>query len=175
MSVNPGDKVQFLNEEGGGTVIRVAAQKAVVEDEHGFERIVAITELVPLAGKNEWRKRLSEAEPPLKPEAGIPKPVKKVRKPQAEVEEVDLHIQHLADRYKHMTNREIVLLQMSHFRSAVSSARERKASSLIVIHGVGKGVLKAEIRQVLKDMERCSFEDANYLKYGYGATEIRFW
>lgn len=175
MSLNPGDKVHFLNEEGGGIVIRISHGKAVVEDEHGFERIVGITELVTLSGKKAWRERLANAEPPVKPEARNPTPVKKSRKPVNEPEEVDLHIQHLADRYKHMTNREIVLLQMSHFHSALQGARERKASSLVVIHGVGRGVLKAEIRAALAEMDRCSFEDANYLKYGYGATEIRFW
>jgi dsDNA-specific endonuclease/ATPase MutS2 len=44
----------------------------------------------------------------------------------------------------------------------------------VVIHGVGEGVLRHEIRKVL-DIYHPNFEfqDASYEEFGYGATEIR--
>lgn len=174
MPLNPGDQVAFLNEAGGGTVIRLLGDRVVLEDEHGFEREVSAAELVILSGKEELRKQLLSKEPPKdadgKQRAAAPKPE---RKP--EEEEIDLHIQALVDSYKHLSNREIVLIQTEHFRRAFDDARNRRLRKLIVIHGVGKGVLKEEIRKMIRDTERCSFEDADYLKYGRGATEIRFW
>ncbi len=174
MPLNPGDQVAFLNEAGGGTVVRLIGDRAVLEDEHGFEREVSVAELVLLSGKEELRAQLLSKEPPEdaagKKRTAAPKPE---RKP--EEEEIDLHIHALTDSHKHLSNREIILIQTEHFRRAFDDARNRRLRKLIVIHGVGKGVLKEEIRKMIRDTERCSFEDADYLKYGRGATEIRFW
>jgi dsDNA-specific endonuclease/ATPase MutS2 len=44
---------------------------------------------------------------------------------------------------------------------------------MVVIHGVGEGVLKQEIRKELKEFyPHFDFYDASYQEYGYGATEI---
>ena len=47
--------------------------------------------------------------------------------------------------------------------------------SLTVIHGVGEGVLKNEIHQLLKSRKVVSrFDNRYHPLYGYGATEIYF-
>jgi dsDNA-specific endonuclease/ATPase MutS2 len=46
---------------------------------------------------------------------------------------------------------------------------------LIVIHGVGKGKLKDEIHQILKQKKEVkNFIHRYHPRYGYGATEIYF-
>lgn len=174
MPLNPGDEVAFLNEAGGGTVVRVVGDRAVIEDEHGFEREVYVAELIRLSGKEALRKQLLSGEPPEDPTAKKRAPAAKAES-KPEEEEIDLHIHALTDSHRHLSNREIVLIQTEHFRRAFDDARNRRLRKLIVIHGVGKGVLKEEIRKMIRDTDRCSFEDADYLKYGRGATEIRFW
>jgi dsDNA-specific endonuclease/ATPase MutS2 len=73
-----------------------------------------------------------------------------------------------------MSNFQILNIQMSHFKSFLSSAIEKKTRKVVVIHGVGEGVLRHEIRKVL-DIYHPNFEfqDASYEEFGYGATEIR--
>ena len=62
---------------------------------------------------------------------------------------------------------------MTEFRSFYARAQEKSISKIIVIHGVGEGVLKNEIRSFLSKKENLEFFDASYADYGKGATEIR--
>jgi len=171
MSIQPGDKVHLLNEAGEVTFLREEGGMAVVADAHGFDWKVPIRELLPITRNDQLGAQLLRGEPeevaPLK---------KRTPKPDAPtLREVDLHIHALVDSHAGMSNHEIVQCQMAHFREAVRAARAQKVTTLVLIHGVGKGVLKEEIRQALSREERCAFEDANYLQYGFGATEVRFW
>ncbi len=53
----------------------------------------------------------------------------------------------------------------------MQSCRDKK--NLTVVHGIGKGKLKKEIENILRDNEHViDFHDASYPKYGYGATEV---
>ena len=40
------------------------------------------------------------------------------------------------------------------------------------IHGVGEGVLKEELHYLFNKYENVKHYDANYQKYGLGATEV---
>lgn len=173
MSIKPGDVVQLLDEAGEVTFLRMEGGMAVVRDGHGFEWEVPPGALISLSGNENLGAQLLEVEPVPK-EVGKPSPPKPAKEPPRQVE-VDLHIHALVDSHARMSNHEMVELQMAHFRQAMSKARAEKTPTLILIHGVGKGVLKAEIRKALAQEERCTFEDANYLQYGYGATEVRLW
>jgi len=85
--------------------------------------------------------------------------------------EIDLHIEELIDNYGGMSNAEIVIVQLRHFQQALDKAINEHYRSLTVIHGVGNGRLKQEVRAILTSM-RLRFHDASYSKYGFGATEI---
>jgi len=87
--------------------------------------------------------------------------------------EVDLHIQHLIDNYKNLSNGEIVEIQMERFHSELSDAIKNKAGKIVFIHGVGKGVLKNELRRSLeRDYKKLRFQDASFKEYGFGATIV---
>ncbi|MCW3101864.1 MAG: hypothetical protein JWO09_304 [Bacteroidetes bacterium] len=85
--------------------------------------------------------------------------------------EIDLHIEELIDNYGGMSNAEIVIVQLRHFQQALDKAINEHYRSLTVIHGVGNGRLKQEVRAILTSM-KLRFHDASYSKYGFGATEI---
>jgi hypothetical protein len=90
--------------------------------------------------------------------------------------EVDLHIHELVDKHEHMANSEIVSIQLEHFERMLRIAENKKIPRIIFIHGVGQGVLRAEIRKMLHDYyPNCEFHDAPYNEYGYGATEVRIY
>ena len=86
--------------------------------------------------------------------------------------EIDLHIHELTDRYSHLTNHEIVQIQLKHFQNALDKAINERYRKLIVIHGVGKLRLKQEVLNVLASYNNVKAHDASYSKYGFGATEI---
>lgn len=88
---------------------------------------------------------------------------------------VDLHIEKLVDRWKHMSNFEILTIQLKTFEKYFDLAVAHRQPSLTVIHGVGTGKLKDEIQDILKlKKEVKSFVNQYHNLYGYGATEIYF-
>ena len=87
---------------------------------------------------------------------------------------LDLHIENLIDSHNGMSNSAILKIQMSHFKSFLNKSIDKKQRKIVVIHGVGEGVLRHEIKKEL-DIYHPYFEyyDASYDDFGYGATEIR--
>lgn len=88
---------------------------------------------------------------------------------------VDLHIEKLADSWKHLSNFEILSLQLKAFEKYYQLAVAHYQPSLTVIHGVGEGKLRDEIHELLRlKREVKSFVNQYHHAYGYGATEIFF-
>ncbi len=88
---------------------------------------------------------------------------------------VDLHIEKLTDDWKKMSNYEIMNFQLQSFEKYYQLAIFHHQHSLIVIHGVGEGVLRNGIHDLLHlKKEVKSFVNQYHPSYGYGATEIFF-
>ena len=88
---------------------------------------------------------------------------------------IDLHIEKLTDRWKHLSNFEILSIQLKEFEKYFDLSVSHYQPSLIVIHGVGEGILRDEIHNLLKyKKEVKSFVNQYHPNYGYGATEIFF-
>jgi DNA-nicking Smr family endonuclease len=87
--------------------------------------------------------------------------------------EVDLHIHNLVDNYKNLSNSEMLDIQINEFHNQLNKAIKEKAEKIVFIHGVGKGVLKNKIRDILKkDYKKYKFQDASFKDYGAGATLV---
>lgn len=88
---------------------------------------------------------------------------------------VDLHIDKITDSWEHLSNFEIISLQLKEFEKWYYLAVAHHQPSLIVIHGVGKGKLKEEIHDILKTKKDVkTFINKYDPRFGYGATEIFF-
>jgi hypothetical protein len=88
---------------------------------------------------------------------------------------IDLHIEKLTDSWKHLSNFEILTIQLKTFEKYYELAVAHYQPSLTVIHGVGIGKLKNEIHDILKNKSEVkSFVNQYNPNYGYGATEIYF-
>ena len=88
---------------------------------------------------------------------------------------VDLHIEKLTDRWNHLSNYEIVSLQLKTFEKYYDLALAHHFPSMIVIHGIGQGKLRDEIHDILRlKREVKSFVNQFDSRFGYGATEIFF-
>ena len=88
---------------------------------------------------------------------------------------VDLHIEKLTDSWKHLSNFEILTIQLKAFEKFYDLTVAHRQQSLTIIHGVGTGKLRDEIHDILKlKKEVKSFVNQYHPSYGYGATEIYF-
>ncbi|RYD77138.1 MAG: hypothetical protein EOP53_13480, partial [Sphingobacteriales bacterium] len=88
---------------------------------------------------------------------------------------IDLHIEKLMDSWKHLTNFEILTIQLNEFEKYYELAVAHRQKEFIVIHGVGEGKLREEIHEILKYKDEVkSFINQYHHAYGYGATEIFF-
>jgi len=88
---------------------------------------------------------------------------------------VDLHIEKISDSWKHLSNFEILSLQLKEFEKYFDLSVAHFQPSLTIIHGVGIGKLKDEIHEILRlKKEVKSFVNQYSPRYGYGATEIYF-
>jgi len=88
---------------------------------------------------------------------------------------IDLHIEKITDNWKRLSNYEILSLQLKTFEKYYHLAIAHHQHSLTVIHGVGEGVLRDEIHDILRlKKEVKSFVNQYHPNFGYGATEIFF-
>jgi hypothetical protein len=88
---------------------------------------------------------------------------------------IDLHIDKITDNWKHMSNFEMLTIQLKTFEKYYDLAVAHRQNELIVIHGVGEGKLRDEIHSILKlKKEVKSFVNQYTDRFGYGATEIYF-
>ncbi len=88
---------------------------------------------------------------------------------------VDLHMEKLSNDWKHMSNQEILDMQLREFDKWYDLAVGHLQPSLIVIHGVGSGRLRDEIHDILKTRREVkTFVNQYDPRFGYGATEIFF-
>ena len=90
-----------------------------------------------------------------------------------EAMEIDLHIEELTDNHRNLSNGEIVIMQIKAMEDKINQAIKSNCKELVVIHGVGKGVLRIEVRNRITQLG-FKYSDASYAKYGYGATLIEF-
>lgn len=88
--------------------------------------------------------------------------------------EVDLHIHMLHPDPDKLTAHEVFEIQMRYFRTCLNHAFRNHYKRLIIVHGVGRGVLKDEILAELRKYPTLHSFDAPQAKYGAGATEVYF-
>ncbi len=164
-----GDKVHFKHEKGEGTIIGITSPyKIKVELTEGLDIEVHASELVPV---NSQSMEDVIAEPK---EAVIKRPKKHHSKPHASHElEVDLHIECLTEHSYNMSNAQKLNMQLDHFQDNMERAIKSHIKKVVFIHGVGNGVLRQSIRDILKRYEGVEYSDGPYRKYGAGATEVR--
>ncbi|AWA30500.1 DNA mismatch repair protein MutS [Flavobacterium magnum] len=170
-----GDKVMVLDDDIEGIVMNVQGESVTVETTEGFELTFHQKELL-LVGGPEINFTTGNISQILK-EKEIPKPrsfVKEKKVKEVPVPEFDLHIEKLVKNPRGMNNFDILNLQIETAKRHVDFAISHRIPKIVFIHGVGEGVLKAELDFLLGRYDNLDFQDASYQKYGAGATEIYF-
>jgi len=175
MDFKEGQRVGFLYEKGYGTVRAIRGNHATVEDEDGFDRLMLVNELVFIHSE-----KYANEDMVFSKEGGEPEMTYRIlqertgQKKPLTVWEVDLHIEEIMESHTGLSNTEILLKQMGEFKSMFKKGKKEGIHKLIVIHGVGEGVLKNEIRTYLSQQDQIEVYDADFSEYGKGATAIEY-
>jgi len=172
-----GDKVTVLDEAVNGIVLSVKDNQVTIESEDGFVLTYFVNELLKMnktsdLNFNMGSYNLNEV---LK-EKEIPKPrsfvKEKKNKDERAAPEFDLHIEKLVPNKRGMSNYDILTLQTETAKRHIEFAIRNRIPKIVFIHGVGEGILKAELDFLLGRYDEIVFQDADYQKYGLGATEV---
>jgi len=172
MSFKIGDRVEALDDVMVGTIVEIVAGEITVESNEGFDLQYTASELVKVSGiisvsNYDVAKIKLEKEIPKKRKA----PVFKSKERNAPKMEVDLHVQKLT-KAKNLSNYEMLNLQVDTAKRQLNFAISKRIQKVVFIHGVGDGVLKEELMYLFKNYENIKYYDADYQKYGLGATEV---
>ncbi|MCP9200759.1 DNA mismatch repair protein MutS [Gramella sp. GC03-9] len=176
MDFEPGDKVELLDDELSGRVEKVNGDEVQIKTDEGFIMTFPKNELVKISDEIEDLSQeqidldeiLKEKSVPKKPKS---RPLRTKDKQQPPME-VDLHVNQLIKSSKGMSNHEILNLQLDTARHKLEFAIRKRIQRIVFIHGVGEGVLKMELEYLLGRYANVKFYDADYQKYGLGATEV---
>ena len=169
-----GDKVETIDDTVRGSVIKVDDDNITIATEDGFELHYQASELVVVSDQPNIRVSNAEvARAKTEKDRLKKKPLTvKPKERNAPKMEVDLHINQLVPSSRHMTNHEMLNIQMETAKRQLDFAIRKRIQKVVFIHGVGEGVLKEELKYLFGRYENIKSYDADYQKYGMGATEI---
>ncbi len=171
-----GDHVAVIDENLSGVVISVTVNELSVETEDGFtmqfspKEVVKIDKNLRFSSVGGIQKQLDYKLEQELHKSRQPIPRKK-EKLQAAVS-FDLHIEKLAKNHKRMQTFEIMELQLETAKRHLEFAIKNKIPKIVLIHGVGEGVLKAELEYLYRRYSGISVTPADFRIYGQGATQI---
>ena len=174
------DRVEVLDDALKGRVVKIEGSTISIETNDGFSLDFHESELVKTGSEQRYHiatsnvqfsEVIKEKQTPKKHTSTRIKPKERNAPPM----EVDLHIEKLVNSYRGMSSYDILNLQMETAKRQIEFASRKRIQKLVFIHGVGEGVLKAELDSLLGRYDNLKFYDADYQKYGIGATEVYFY
>lgn len=175
--ITKGDRVEVLDDAISGRVLSVQNNQVTIETEDGFTMTFFVNEVIKVNDSSNLLndiKRINVSE--VAKEKEIPKPRSFVKEKKSKHEiaapEFDLHIEKLVTNKRGMSNYDILTLQTETAKRHIEFAIRNRIPRIIFIHGVGEGILKSELDFLLGRYDNIDFRDANYQKYGLGATEV---
>ncbi|MEC8832934.1 MAG: Smr/MutS family protein [Bacteroidota bacterium] len=168
-----GDKVEVLDEAISGVVQNIEGDKVTMITDDGFPMHFEAGDLVRVADdisvtNYEVAQIKKEKEGPKKRKTSTVKPKER----SAPKMEVDLHIHQLVKSSKGMSNFDMLNIQLDTAKRQLDFAIGKRIQKVVFIHGVGEGILKEELRYLFNRYDNIKFYDADYQKYGLGATEV---
>ena len=172
-TIQLGDFVSAINEAISGVVIAVG-DEITIESTEGFPIKFTPEELViepkkwletkdfnGLYNKKAQDKSISSRpKRTTRVKAGIPPII------------IDLHIEKLTKKHNRLEPWEILDFQIESARNQLEWAINKRKQRIIFIHGIGEGVLKAELETLFRRYDNIRFYPANAMEFGAGAIEV---
>ena len=166
-----GDSVETIDDNVKGVVVAVEDDSLIIRTEDDFELRFLSKELIKISGIDIDIKE-EDLHKVIHQELNTNKKSKPKKKIYSQKIEIDLHIHELIDDARHLSNFEILNIQLNKAQAQLDWAIDKRIKRVVLIHGVGQGVLKAELQTLFRRYENLEFYDADYRIYGLGATEV---
>ena len=163
MIFKPGDKVSILNESGLFIFLSDKNNRALIQDENGFERIVdyrflLIYKVFQVTDTYLKAEDIKEKKLALNKTSTTP--------------EIDLHIEKLLENSSHLSAHEKFLFQLDTFKKFTNKMLTERQSKFVVIHGAGEGKLKSEIQSLLQSRKGFKMHDKHISNGKVGASLV---
>ena len=161
-----GDKIKFLKSNDFGTVVNIISERKIqVEDSSLFLTVVNVKDIVKFDDHTDTVQAYGDVM--FSKESKENTSVKKMSRQNLNEVKIDLHIENLSNDFLAMTNFEIVQIQLKKCEDALIKAINSNAQKLIIVHGIGEGVLKKEVHNLLS-----RFELRYFVSINGGSTEV---
>lgn len=86
---------------------------------------------------------------------------------------IDLHADELLETTAGMNAADILHYQLDVFKRTMDENKKKKGQKIVFIHGKGEGVLRhALVHELNYRYKSCTYQDASFQEYGYGATQV---
>ncbi len=169
-----GDSVEVIDDNISGIIITISDHLITIHTNEGFDMDFTVSELMHTEGMKPIKVSNIEAAQVKADKEQAGRKIRKVavKERNAAKMEVDLHIHQLVPSSKGMTNYDMLNIQMETAKRQLEFAIRKRIQKVVFIHGVGEGVLKEELNFLFKRYENVKYYDADYQKYGLGATEV---
>lgn len=181
MQFSIGDRVIFISESREGHVIRFKNEQVLIVQCDDIDFEVSVNEVIKVTREceNFYKKIINLSK--LKKIENFDTNINLNENQNLDFKvriskdfELDLHIEKIIDNFFNLSNSEILDIQMKTFYKAIFEAYRLKLPFLIIIHGLGKGVLKSKITKFLNE-HSASFIDESPMIYKGGATRLNLY
>ena len=170
-----GERVEVIDDNIGGIVITSTVDLVTIRTNEGFDLEFMASELMHADGMKPIKvSNFEAAQVKANKEQAPKRKTAKVSAKERNVAkmEVDLHIHQLVPSSKGMSNYDMLNIQLETAKRQLEFAIRKRIQKVVFIHGIGAGVLKEELNYLFKRYENVKYYDADYQKYGLGATEV---
>jgi hypothetical protein len=163
MHFQQNEEVSILNEAGIYRVIRAEGTFLWLEDEHGFDRKVAVEFVVR-------RKQINVEKVTNKDNATVHSSKKALKNEL--IPSIDLHHHELNLDERFLSKHDILMAQTDAFKRFCNQMIQTKVKRFRVVHGIGEGKLKMELRTLVQGKDGLSMHDDQVTRGKVGASLI---
>lgn len=157
------EEVSILNETGVYRVVRAEDTFLWLEDEHGFERKVSVQFVVR-------RKQIKVEKVPQKDLQKLAKPT--LTASVENIPSIDLHHHELQLDERYLSKHDILTAQIDAFKRYCNQMIHLKIKRFRVVHGIGEGRLKSELRILVQGRDGLTMHDDQVTRGKVGASLI---
>lgn len=173
-SFQVGDRIETVDDNIKGKVTAISSGGITVLTDDGFEMEMQSYEILLIPEQDQMQVTNAEVSRAMREKHKGQKHKKaSVKREKTEPPmEVDLHIHQLTENTRGLTNHDMLILQVDTAKRQLEFAISKRIRRVVFIHGVGEGVLRTELEYLFGRYDNLSWYDADYQKYGLGATEV---
>ena len=159
-----GNKIILIDDDLQGVITQIEGESITFESNDGFLYTLSADKMVVTNSQVEEKflqgnphKVATQTKPVSKKHIGRKIPV------------FDLHIEKVQVKHQHLSAGQKLQIQLNEANRIIIKMQQQKQQTFILVHGIGKGVLKNELKKLLKK-QKIQFDEVSFTKFGQAAA-----